>query len=182
MVAKLDSYLPLDHADTIRELIAETDRVLAGFVRGQLTVCAVLGSFYGIALMAVGLEFGLVVGFLAGALSFIPFVGSIGGGLLSIGLAVFQFWNEPIMIGVVAFVFVFGQLVEQNYLTPKLVGSSVGLHPVWLLLALSAFASLYGFVGMLIAVPAAAVIGVFFGFGLKQYKAGRLYQGQASAE
>ncbi|MEL6794624.1 MAG: AI-2E family transporter, partial [Pseudomonadota bacterium] len=103
--------------------------------------------------------------------------GSILGGLLSVGIAAFHFWNDPIWIAATAVVFVIGQVVEGNYLTPKLVGGSVGLHPVWLMFALSAFGGLFGFTGLLIAVPVAAVIGVFLRFSIDQYKAGRLYRG-----
>lgn len=179
MVAKIDSWLPRDHLDTLRGLARELDTVLAGFVRGQLTVCAILGVFYAVALMLVGLQFGLVVGLLAGLLTFIPYVGSVIGGVLSIGLALFQFWEQPEWIAVVAIIFVIGQMVEGNFLTPKLVGGSVGLHPVWLMFALSAFGTLMGFTGMLIAVPVAAMIGVFSRFGLRQYMDGRLFTGEA---
>lgn len=177
-VAAVRSWLPRDHADELIELFAEVDRALAGFVRGQLTVCGILATYYALLLGIAGLQFGLVVGVVAGALSFIPFVGSIGGGALAIGLAVFQFWQDPLWIGVVAVIFLSGQLVEQNFLTPRLVGKSIGLHPVWLLFALSAFGSLFGFAGLLVAVPAAAAIGVFFRYGMRRYLASRLHLGK----
>jgi predicted PurR-regulated permease PerM len=157
--------------------MGELDRVLAGFVRGQLMVCAILGTFYAVALSLIGLQFGLLIGAFAGLISFIPFVGSILGGLVSIGVAVVQFWDQPWMIAVVGVVFAAGQAVEGNFLTPKLVGGKVGLHPVWLMFALSAFGSLFGFVGLLVAVPAAASIGVFGRFLIERYKDGRLYRG-----
>lgn len=177
MIAIIDGWLPLDHKETLRELAREVDGVLAGFVRGQLSVSAILGTFYALSLMLVGLQFGLVVGLIAGLISFIPYVGSVVGGVLAIGLALFQFWAEPWWIGAVAGIFVAGQMVEGNFLTPKLVGGSVGLHPVWLMLALSVFGTLFGFLGMLVAVPVAATLGVFSRFGIRQYLAGRLYQG-----
>jgi predicted PurR-regulated permease PerM len=180
MIAVIDSWLPRDHLETLRGLAREVDAVLAGFVRGQLTVCAILGTFYAIALMLVGLQFGLVVGLIAGLLTFIPYVGSVIGGVLSIGLALFQFWATPEWIVVVAIIFVIGQTIEGNVLTPKLVGSSVGLHPVWLMFALSAFGALMGFTGMLVAVPVAASLGVFFRFGIGQYLQGKLYKGTHS--
>ena len=182
MIAAIDGWLPRDHRDTIRGLARQLDRTMAGFVRGQLTVCGILGTFYAVALMLVGLQFGLIVGIIAGLLTFIPYVGSIIGGGLSIGLALFQFWGSPEWIAVVVVIFVFGQMVEGNFLTPKLVGGSVGLHPVWLLFALSAFGSLFGFTGMLVAVPIAACIGVFARFGLQQYLSGKLYTGLSKAE
>jgi len=178
MIKVIDGWLPRDHLDTIRGLAREVDAVLAGFVRGQLSVCGILGFYYAVALMFVGLQFGLIVGLIAGLLTFIPYIGSVIGGVLSIGLALFQFWDEPLWIAVVAAIFVAGQMVEGNYLTPKLVGKSVGLHPVWLMFALSVFGSLMGFTGMLIAVPVSASIGVFSRFGIRQYLAGRLYRGQ----
>lgn len=177
LVAKIDSLLPRDHAPVIRKIAAEIDQTLANFVRGQFTVCAILGVFYGTALMLVGLQFGLVVGFIAGLISFIPYVGALVGGGLALGLALFQFWDTPAMIAAVAVVFGAGQFLEGNILTPKLVGGSVGLHPVWLLLALSVFGTLFGFVGMLVAVPVAAVFGVVARFGADQYRQSRLYRG-----
>ncbi len=177
MVARIDELLPRDHAPVIRRLAREMDATLAGFLRGQGTVCLIQGTFYAVALMAVGLNFGLLVGAFAGLVSFIPFVGAIGGGVLSIGLALFQFWGEWWMIAAVAGIFFFGQIVEGNVLTPKLVGSSVGLHPVWLLLSLSIFGTLFGFAGLLVAVPISAMIGVLVRFAVEQYRGGLLYRG-----
>jgi predicted PurR-regulated permease PerM len=177
LVAKIDDLLPRDHADTIRDLAGQIDRTLASFIRGQGTVCLILGTFYAVALMVVGLQFGLVVGLIAGLLTFIPYVGALVGGVLSVGLALFQFWGDWWVIVAVAAIFQVGQMAEGNILTPKLVGSSVGLHPVWLIFALSAFGTLFGFVGMLVAVPVAAAIGVLVRFAIDQYKAGLLYKG-----
>jgi predicted PurR-regulated permease PerM len=177
MVGRIDAMLPRDHAPTVRRLAGEIDAVLAGFVRGQFSVCLLLGTYYVIGLMLAGLNYGLVVGVIAGAITFIPYVGSLVGGMLAIGLALFQFWGDWTSIAIVAAVFASGQFIEGNILTPKLVGKSVGLHPVWLLLALSAFGSLFGFVGMLIAVPVAAMMGVLTRFAVEQYQASLLYQG-----
>ena len=177
MIARIDALLPRDHAPVIRQLATEIDNTLASFVRGQLTVCAILGTFYAVTLMIVGLQFGLVVGVLAGLITFIPYVGALVGGALAIGLALFQFWAEPQWIVAVAIIFGIGQFLEGNILTPKLVGESVGLHPVWLLFALSAFGAIFGFVGMLVAVPVAAIIGVLTRFGLQQYQSSMLYRG-----
>ena len=179
MVARIDSMLPLDHAPTIRRLAREIDAVLAGFVRGQVSVCLVLGTYYAVALMLAGLQFGLIVGAIAGTITFIPYVGALVGGALAIGLALFQFWGDWFQIGIIAAIFAAGQFMEGNILTPRLVGKSVGLHPVWLLLALSAFGSVFGFVGMLIAVPVAASIGVLIRFAMERYRASLLYQGKA---
>ena len=177
MVTRIDALLPRDHAPTIRRLTREIDTTLAGFIRGQGLVCVTLGTYYAVALMAVGLQFGLVVGFIAGLISFIPYVGALVGGVLAIGLAFFQFWGDWIWIIAVWAIFQSGQFIEGNVLTPKLVGDSVGLHPVWLIFALSAFGTLFGFLGLLIAVPMAAVMGVLARFGAEQYRQSQLYQG-----
>lgn len=191
MVAKIDDLLPRDHAPTVRKLAGEIDSTLASFIRGQGTVCLVLGTYYAVALMLAGLNYGLIIGFVAGLISFIPYVGALVGGILAIGVALIQWWSGTEMvdgqsvevgtnwlrIGIVAAIFMFGQFFEGNILTPNLVGQSVGLHPVWLILALAIFGSLFGFVGMLVAVPVAAMIGVVARFLIAEYKSGRLYQG-----
>ncbi|NNE88870.1 MAG: AI-2E family transporter, partial [Silicimonas sp.] len=179
LIAKVDGLVPRDHAPVVRKLAAQIDRTMAGFVRGQGTVCLILGIYYAVALMLVGLNFGLVVGFIAGALTFIPYVGALVGGVLALGLALFQFWGDWLWILLVWAIFQSGQFVEGNILTPRLVGQSVGLHPVWLIFALSAFGALFGFVGLLVAVPVAAAIGVIWRFAIEQYKDSRLYQGLA---
>lgn len=182
MVARIDAMLPRDHAPVVRGLAGEINEALSAFVRGQLTVCLTLGAYYATALMLVGLQFGLVVGAIAGAITFIPYIGALVGGALAIGLALFQFWGDWVSIGLVAGVFAIGQFLEGNVLTPKLVGKSVGLHPVWLMFALSVFGSLFGFVGMLVAVPVAAAMGVLIRFALAQYQASLLYQGVAGQD
>ncbi|MEJ6813187.1 MAG: AI-2E family transporter, partial [Octadecabacter sp.] len=167
MVAQIDDLLPRDHQETVRDLGRQIDRTLASFIRGQGTVCLILGTYYAIALMIAGLNFGLIVGFIAGLISFIPYVGAVVGGVLAVGLALIQWWGGAEVIDgqtvdvarnwfaiiSVAVIFGIGQFFEGNILTPNLVGSSIGLHPVWLILALSVFGSLFGFVGMLVAVP-----------------------------
>ena len=182
MVANIDDMLPRDHAPVIRDLARQIDETLASFIRGMGTVCLILGTYYAVALMFVGLQFGLVVGFIAGLITFIPYVGAVVGGALAIGLALFQFWGDWLSIGLVAGIFVLGQIAEGNFLTPKLVGHSVGLHPVWLIFALSVFGALFGFVGMLVAVPVAAAIGVLARFAIGQYKDSRLYRGLDSRD
>ncbi len=177
MIEGIDDLLPREHRDEIRKVAGDLDRVLAGFMRGQLTVCMILGTFYAVALMIVGLNFGLLIGVFAGLISFIPFVGSVLGGALSVGVAAAQFWGDPVWILVVAAIFVGGQAVEGNFLTPKLVGDKVGLHPVWLMFALSAFGVVFGFVGLLVAVPCAAAIGVIGRYLADRYRSGVLYRG-----
>ena len=191
MVAEIDKLIPRDHLGTIRKIARDVDTVLAGFVRGMGTVCLILGTYYAAALMIVGLQFGLVVGFVAGLVTFIPYLGALIGGVLAIGLALFQYWGaieildgdtvtyatDWVRIIIVAAIFMIGQVMEGNVLTPTLVGNSVGLHPVWLLLSLSVFGALFGFVGLLIGVPLAAAIGVLARFFIGEYKAGLLYRG-----
>jgi len=182
MIAEIDNLLPRDHAPVIRQLAGEIDKTLASFIRGMGTVCGILGAYYAIALMLVGLQFGLVIGAIAGLITFIPYVGALVGGLLAIGLALFQFWGDWLSIGLVAGIFAIGQVIEGNVLTPKLVGSSVGLHPVWLIFALSVFGALFGFVGMLVAVPVAASIGVLARFASGRYRNSILYRGLSERE
>lgn len=177
MVRTVDGWLPRDHQPTIRRLAREMDKGVSNFVRGQVSVSALLGTFYAVGLTATGLNFGLLIGLFAGVISFIPYVGSIVGGLLAIGVAVVQFWPDWTWVAVVAGVFAAGQFIEGNILQPKLIGSSVGLHPVWLMFALFAFGALFGFVGMLIAVPAATAVAVLIRFALGQYLASPLYRG-----
>ncbi|HHC29567.1 MAG TPA: AI-2E family transporter, partial [Rhodobacterales bacterium] len=182
MVAAIDDLLPRDHAPMIRTIARDIDKTLASFIRGQVTVSLILGTYYAIALGLIGLQFGLVVGFVAGLISFIPYVGALVGGALAIGLALFQFWGDWWLIGGVAAIFMVGQFFEGNILSPNLVGQSVGLHPVWLIFALSAFGSVFGFVGMLVAVPVAAALGVIVRFAAEQYRQGRLYKGLADRD
>ncbi|MFD1911721.1 AI-2E family transporter [Halodurantibacterium flavum] len=179
LVARIDSLLPRDHAPTIRRLALEVDEALSGFVRGQSAVIGILAIYYSVTLMSVGLPFGLVVGVVTGGVSFIPYIGAILGGTISIGLALFTFWGEPVWIAAVVVIFIIGQILEGNILVPKLVGGYVGLHPVWLLLALSVFGSLFGFAGMLVAVPVAAALGVLVRFAAHRYRESALYRGDS---
>jgi predicted PurR-regulated permease PerM len=177
MVAKVDNWVPRDHLGTVRQIALDIDSAVAGFVRGQGTLCLILGAFYAIGLTIVGLNFGLLIGLFAGLISFIPYVGSLIGLVLSVGVALVQFWPEWPWIVAVAAIFFAGQFLEGNVLQPNLVGKSVGLHPVWLMFALFAFGSLFGFVGLLVAVPAAAAVGVLTRFALSRYLASPLYRG-----
>jgi predicted PurR-regulated permease PerM len=175
IVVTVDDWLPRRHLETIRDQARLVDETLAGYIRGQGTVCLVLGAYYAVALSIVGLEFGAAVGFLVGLLTFIPYIGATVGALLSVGLALAQFENWH-RVGLVAAIFLIGQFVEGNFVTPKLVGDRVHLHPVWVMFALLAFGALFGFVGLLVAVPVAAVLGVLIRFALKRYLASPLYR------
>ena len=178
MMATIDGWLPRDHLYTIRRLAKQIDESVSGFVRGQIMVGLILGIFYAVALSLLGLNFGLLIGLGAGIISFIPYAGAMLGLLVSGGVAIVQFWPDPIPIAIALGIFGFGQFIEGNILQPRLVGERVGLHPVWLMFALLAFGSLYGFVGMLIAVPAAAAVGVVMRYVLEQYMLSPLYRGE----
>jgi len=180
MVAKVDSWIPRDQVNTIRQIAREMDESVAGFIRGQGSLCLILGIYYAVGLSVVGLNFGLLIGFISGMISFIPYIGSMIGLILSIGVALVQFWPDYPWIIAVACVFFSGQFIEGNILQPKLVGESVGLHPVWLMFALFAFGAMFGFVGLLIAVPAAAVVGVLVRFALSRYLDSDIYYGRAA--
>ncbi|WP_343358293.1 AI-2E family transporter [Bartonella schoenbuchensis] len=176
MVEAVDSWIPRDHLETVRSIFYEMDRAIAGFVRGQGTVCLILGGYYAIGLTITGLNFGLLIGMFVGLISFIPYIGTMSGFILSGGVAWVQFypddWSRIVIVMVVFFI---GQFIEGYILQPKLVGSSVGLHPVWLMFALFAFGSLFGFTGMLVAVPASAAIGVLVRFALHTYLNSQMY-------
>lgn len=177
IVAEVDGWLPRPQAETIRQQLREIDRVLAGFARGSFVVCLVLAVFYGVALSIVGLDFGLVIGLTAGAVSFVPYLGFAIGLVSSIGVALYQFWPDWFRVVVVLGIFLGGQLATDYWLTPRLVGTQVGLHPLWVIFAVFAGGALFGFVGMLVAVPACAAIGVLARFAIAQYKASALYLG-----
>ena len=181
MIRTADNWIPVHQRDTVRRLAREVDAAISGFVRGQSAVCLILGSFYSVALTLSGLNFGLLIGLISGSITFIPYVGSMTGLILALGVAVAQFWPEYGSILFVLGIFLVGQFVEGNLLAPKLVGESVGLHPLWLIFALLAFGYLFGFVGLLVAVPLAATIGVLVRFALQRYRESALYTGEPTA-
>ena len=170
MIATIDGLVPLRYRDTVRELAREIDAAMAGFLRGQSLVCLFLGAWYGIGLTLIGLNFGLLIGITAGLLSFIPYVGSLTALVLSSAVAIVQDWPQWKLLFMALGVFLTGQFLEGNILSPKLVGDSVGLHPVWLIFALLAFGSLFGFTGLITAVPLAAAAGVVLRFAVKRYR------------
>lgn len=171
---KVDNLLPRRSKKEIRSIFNQIDKALSGFLRGQVSVCVILGIYYALGLKIVGLELGALIGFIAGLISFIPYVGSITGFVLSMLLSFSQFNDWEHIVAVVG-VFLVGQFLEGNFLTPKLVGDKVGLHPVWVMFALLAGGVLLGFLGLMIAVPVAAVVGILIRFVLQKYKKSRLY-------
>ncbi len=160
MIRGVNRRLPLAHAPIIRRIAGEIDDVLTGFVRGQVIVGALLATFYSTVLMALGLNYGLLIGIASGILNFIPYLGSFSGFFLATGVALVQFWGDWWRVAVVGVLFVLGQVVEGNVITPRIVGDSVKLHPVWMLLSLASGGALFGFAGLLLAVPLAASLGV----------------------
>jgi predicted PurR-regulated permease PerM len=182
MIATIDGLVPLRHRETVRALAREIDTALAGFLRGQSLVCLILGAWYGIGLSLIGLNFGLLIGIAAGILSFIPYVGSLTALILSSTVAIVQDWPQWRLLVMSLGVFLIGQFLEGNILSPKLVGESVGLHPVWPIFALLAFGSLFGFTGLITAVPIAATAGVIMRFAVRRYRASNLYTGTAGPD
>jgi predicted PurR-regulated permease PerM len=177
MLGKIDGWLPRDHAPTIRRLAAEIDSAISAFIRGQGVVCLMLAVFYGLSLSIVGLEYGLLVGIATGIAGFLPFVGWALGLLTSVALAIVQFWPQSTPIALVVTVFLVGQILDAAFLSPAIVGSRIGLHPVWLLFALIVFSYLFGFVGILVAVPVTAAVGVLVRYGLQLYLDSNVYRG-----
>ncbi len=181
MISAIDSWVPVNQQATVRELATDINTAIAGFLRGQSLVCLFLGLWYGIGLSLVGLNFGLLIGITAGILSFIPYVGSLTALVVAAAVAIAQGWPSFWLLTMAMIVVGIGQFLEGNILTPRLVGQSVGLHPVWLMFALIAFGSLFGFTGLIIAVPVAAAIGVLARFALRRYLESPYYQGKGTA-
>lgn len=177
LVAHVDSWLPRDHVEEVRQIARDIDRAIAAFIRGQGLTCLVLATFYSVALGMIGLNFGFLIGLAAGLLSFIPFVGATGGFVVAVAVSIVQFWPDWPWIVATAAVFIAGQFMENYILQPRLIGHNVGLHPVWVMFALFAFGYLFGFVGVMIAIPAAAAVGVLVRYALNRYLQSPIYQG-----
>jgi predicted PurR-regulated permease PerM len=177
IIARADLLLPRKQAPTIRQQIRLIDQTISAFVRGQFSVCLVLIVWYSVTLSLIGLEAGLLIGLGAGLISFIPYVGAMAGIIVGVGIAIIQF-DSMSPIAMVATIFLLGQIAESYVLTPRLVGDKVGLHDLWIIFALLAGGSLFGFVGVLLAIPTAAVIGVLIRFATAQYLKSPLYHGQ----
>lgn len=171
-----ESLMPEHSKITIKDLLKQIDQKISGFVRGQISVAVILALIYAVALSIAGLNYGLLIGVIAGLLSVIPMVGSLVGLVVAVAVAWFQA-GEWTFVALVAAIFFAGQIIEGNFLTPKLVGDSVGLHPLWVFFALLAGGSLFGILGMFLAVPVAAVAGVLIAFGLTQYKTSVYFKG-----
>lgn len=174
MVGKIDGMLPRSIQPTVAHLARESDKILGAFVRGQLLVMLALGTFYGVGLGLVGLSVGLLIGLVAGLLSFVPYLGFIIGFVAAIVAALVQYgdWTHVLLV---CGVFMVGQLLEGYVLVPKLVGDKIGLHPVAVIFAVLAGGYLFGFLGVLLALPAASVIMVLLRYLIERYRLSELY-------
>lgn len=181
IVKKVDKWLPRDFAPSVRVIFKDIDLTIAGFVRGQGTVCLLLAIFYGFFLTIIGLDFGLVLGIFTGLISFVPYFGMLVGVVLALAIAIFQF-GEFIPVVLVLVVFGVGQVIESMFLTPKLVGEKVGLHAVWVIFALMVGGTNFGFTGLLLAVPVAATVGVLIRFSLTHYLNSIFYTGSSDSD
>lgn len=177
MLARIDGWLPRRHADTIRRLACDINAAVSAFIRGQGTICIILGLFYALALTFAGLPYGALIGLATGVLAFIPFVGWGLGLVVAVGIALAHTWPAMLLAGAVVAIFAAGMAIDSAVLSPKIVGAKIGLHPVWLMLALFVFSYLFGFVGMLLAVPVAAAVGVLVRHALQLYLASDIYAG-----
>ena len=182
MIAGIEKLLPRQDVPAVKQIAQEIDWTISGYLRGMLIVLLIVSAFYMVMLGAIGLNYGLVIGLGAGLISFVPYLGSTSGFLVSGAVAVSQFWPDYTRIGLVCGVFVLGQLIEGNVLTPKIVGDKVRLHPVWMLFALIASGYLFGFTGLLISVPMAAAIGVLVRFAVRKYYGSPMYEGEDKHE
>ena len=168
ILEKINSWLPPKYANRLLGLATEIDGILAGYVRGQTHVCLIVGVYYAIALTMLGLEFSLLIGFSTGILLFIPYVGTLFSFVMAILIAFFQFGDVQ-HIGIVAVIFLIGQVLESVFITPNLVGNKVQLHPVWIMFGLLAGGAMFGFTGVLLALPVTAVIGVLARAFISEY-------------
>ncbi|TWT19103.1 AI-2E family transporter [Luteimonas marina] len=180
LVERVAAVIPRDHIDTVSRLAKESDEVLGAFLRGQFIVMIALGAIYAIGLSIVGLNLGLLIGIIAGLISFVPYLGATTGIVLAVLAALVQAQGFDLkLLALVGVVFTVGQLIESYILTPRIVGDRIGLHPVAVIFAVMAGGQLFGFVGMLIALPVAAVGNVLLRFVHERYTQSRLYAGDA---
>lgn len=170
LMTKIYELLPKSVAKPTKDIAQDINKTLAGYVRGQFNVCLILAVFYAASLSLVGLNFGFLIGFLTGMFAFIPYVGMFCGTIAAIVVALFQWGFDFTNLSLVAVIFLFAQLIESNFLTPKLIGDKIGIHPVWMIFGLFVFGALFGFFGLLFAVPLTAICGVITKYLALQYK------------
>ena len=164
----IKSFLPKKHLTTIIMLVKDIDNVLSACIIGQFTVCLILSVFYSVLLLFSGLKYGFLIGLLTGLASFIPYFGMIIGFFVAMSVAFYQFGFNFFNIAIIIIIFISGQIFEGYFITPKLVGKKIGLHPLWVIFSLFSGGALFGFVGLLIALPIAGVLGVLIKFFIKK--------------
>ncbi len=174
-LAKLYSMLPQNYAPVIKKQAKKVDDTISAFLRGQLTICLILGFFYGILLTAFGLNFGFIIGLATGLLTFIPYVGTFVGAFIGMMIAFAQFDDDHMRIWAIAGVFLVGHIVESNFITPRIMGNRISVHPAWLIFGLLAGGSLLGTLGVIISVPMTAIIAVLLRFAIDQYEHSSYY-------
>jgi len=174
--------LPRDYQNDVRGIARDVDTALAGYIRGQGAVCLIMATFYAVGYTLVGLKSGLAIGLMTGLLAFIPFFGALIGGSAALVVGFLQYWPSEISLLWVFAVLVVGQFIEGNFLSPKLVGESIGLHPVFMMLALLGFSYVFGILGLILAVPLAATTGVLVRHGLARYLNSSIYLGHGGTD
>jgi predicted PurR-regulated permease PerM len=177
LIERVGSLIPRAHLEVVSRLARESSDVLGAFLRGQFLVMIILGVMYGLGLWGVGLDLGILIGIIAGLLTFVPYLGPASGIILGCIAALVQYGDWQHIAGVLI-VFGIGQVIESYWLTPKLVGDRIGLHPAAVIFAVLAGGQLFGFLGMLLALPIAAVANVLLRYAEQRYTHSRLYAGK----
>ena len=168
--------LPRQHADDVKKVLTKIDTKISAFIRGQLNVCLLIGTFYGLSLSIIGLHLGLLIGYLAGFLCFIPYLGSVAGIIMGIMFGYFQYGMNPSILGIIFLVFLSGQVIEGNFLTPKIVGDRLGIHPAILIFGMLSGGALLGLTGVILSVPITAILSVLVEYMFSKYYASELYK------
>jgi predicted PurR-regulated permease PerM len=175
ITASLERLYPPHHSTVIHEQISLIDQTLSGYLRGQLNVCLIMSIFYVTALSIMGLDFSLIIGIISGMLMFIPYVGAFVGLIIGCIICILQY-GDLFHLAILLAIYCTGQVLESFFITPRLIGANVGLHPIWVIFGMLAGGSLFGFVGVLLAIPLTAIIGVLVRFSIKQYLASSLFR------
>ena len=180
IVSFVYSIIPNQQKKITSEIFVDINFVLSKLFRGQLSVCLILSIYYGLSLFFIGLEGGLILGLLAGFISFIPLIGAVLGGGLAVLLGALQFFDTPLSILIILIIFLVGQIIEGNYLTPRFVGRSMGIHPVWLIISLAFFGKIGGITGLILALPITAILGVLAKRILKVYYSSAFFNSEGT--
>lgn len=170
LITTMQKHLPKAWAQDIKELSSNIDKTLSSYLRGQFNVCLILGTFYAVGLSLSGLKFGFIIGLLTGFFSFVPYIGMLIGVIIALIVGIFQWGFDLVNYSIVGTIFIVGQLVEGNFLTPRLIGSKIGVHDVWVIFGIFFFGAWLGFIGVFLAVPLTAVISTITKFFLAKYR------------